>query len=86
MARPKKDDNVVTKTVNTRWIKNNLNRILNAEISDGDYQSFKEFVNIADELKSHFENLCNKTRQERIAALQAEIDALNAEKQFKNKF
>ena len=80
MARTKNGENPTIKVVNVRWTRNNLKRVLNAEISDGDYTIYKELAALADEIKNHFEELCNQSRQERIAKLQAELDALNAEK------
>ena len=80
MARTKNGENPTIKVVNVRWTRNNLKRVLNSEISDGDYTIYKELAVLADEIKNHFEELCNQSRQERIAKLQAELDALNAEK------
>lgn len=80
MSRTKNGENPTIKVVNVRWTRNNLKRILNSEISDGDYTIYKELAALADEIKNHFEELCNQSRQERIAKLQAELDALNAEK------
>ena len=80
MARTKNWENPTIKVVNVRWTRNNLKRVLNSEISDGDYTIYKELAALADEIKNHFEELCNQSRQERIAKLQAELDALNAEK------
>ena len=80
MARTKNGENLTIKVVNVRWTRNNLKRVLNSEISDGDYTIYKELAALADEIKNHFEELCNQSRQERIAKLQAELDALNAEK------
>lgn len=80
MARTKNGENTTIKVVNVRWTRNNLKRVLNSEISDGDYTIYKELAALADEIKNHFEELCNQSRQERIAKLQAELDALNAEK------
>lgn len=80
MARTKNGENPTIKVVNVRWTRNNLKRVLNSEISDGDYTIYKELAALADEIKNHFEELCDQTRQERIAKLQAELDALNAEK------
>lgn len=80
MARTKNGENSTIKVVNVRWTRNNLKRVLNSEISDGDYTIYKELAALADEIKNHFEELCDQTRQERIAKLQAELDALNAEK------
>ena len=80
MARTKNGENSTIKVVNVRWTRNNLKRVLNSEISDGDYTIYKELAALADEIKNHFEELCNQSRQERIAKLQAELDALNAEK------
>lgn len=80
MARTKNGENPTIKVVNVRWTRNNLKRVLNSEISDGDYTIYKELAALADEIKNHFEELCNHSRQERIAKLQAELDALNAEK------
>lgn len=80
MARIKNGENPTIKVVNVRWTRNNLKRVLNSEISDGDYTIYKELAALADEIKNHFEELCNQSRQERIAKLQAELDALNAEK------
>ena len=80
MARTKNGENPTIKVVNVRWTRNNLKRVLNSEISDGDYTIYKELAALADEIKNHFEELCNQSRQERIAKLQAELDALSAEK------
>ena len=80
MARTKNGENPTIKVVNVRWTRNNLKRVLNSEISDGDYTIYKELAVLADEIKNHLEELCNQSRQERIAKLQAELDALNAEK------
>lgn len=80
MARTKNGENPTIKVVNVRWTRNNLKRVLNSEISDGDYTIYKELAALADEIKNQFEELCNQSRQERIAKLQAELDALNAEK------
>ena len=80
MARTKNGENPTIKVVNVRWTRNNLKRVLNSEISDGDYTIYKELAALADEIKNHFEELCNQSRQERITKLQAELDALNAEK------
>lgn len=80
MTRTKNGENPTIKVVNVRWTRNNLKRVLNSEISDGDYTIYKELAALADEIKNHFEELCNHSRQERIAKLQAELDALNAEK------
>lgn len=80
MTRTKNGENPTIKVVNVRWTRNNLKRVLNSEISDGDYTIYKELAALADEIKNHFEELCNQSRQERIAKLQAELDALNAEK------
>lgn len=79
MARPKNGETPIIKSVNVRWTRNSLRHILNSEITDGDYLSYKELADMANEIKNHFEELCNKTRQDRIAKLQAELDALNAE-------
>lgn len=79
MARPKNGETPAIKSVNVRWTRNSLRHILNSEITDGDYLSYKELADMANEIKNHFEELCNKTRQDRIAKLQAELDALNAE-------
>lgn len=80
MSRTKNGENPTIKVVNVRWTRNNLKRVLNSEISDGDYTIYKELAALADEIKNHFEEVCNQSRQERIAKLQAELDALNAEK------
>ena len=80
MTRTKNGENPTIKVVNVRWTRNNLKRVLNSEISDGDYTIYKELAALAYEIKNHFEELCNQSRQERIAKLQAELDALNAEK------
>ena len=80
MTRTKNGENPTIKVVNVRWTRNNLKRVLNSEISDGDYTIYKELAALADEIKNNFEELCNQSRQERIAKLQAELDALNAEK------
>ena len=80
MTRTKNGENPTIKVVNVCWTRNNLKRVLNSEISDGDYTIYKELAALADEIKNHFEELCNQSRQERIAKLQAELDALNAEK------
>lgn len=80
MVRTKNGENPTIKVVNVRWTRNNLKRVLNSEISDGDYTIYKELAALTDEIKNHFEELCNQSRQERIAKLQAELDALNAEK------
>lgn len=77
MARTKNGENPTIKVVNVRWTRNNLKRVLNSEISDGDYTIYKELAALADEIKNHFEEVCNQSRQERIAKLQAELDALN---------
>lgn len=79
MARPKNGETPTIKSVNVRWTRNSLRHILNSEITDGDYLSYKELADMANEIKNHFEELCNKTRRDRIAKLQAELDALNAE-------
>lgn len=79
MARPKNGETPTIKSVNVRWTRNSLRHILNSEITDGDYLSYKELADMANEIKNHFEELCNKTRQDRIDKLQAELDALNAE-------
>lgn len=79
MARTKNGENPTIKKVNVRLTRNALRHVLNSEITDGDYLSYKELADMANEIKIHFEDLCNKTRQDRIAKLQAELDALNAE-------
>lgn len=79
MARPKNGENPTMKQVNVRYVRNSMKHVLNSEITDGDYLSYKELADMADEIKNHFDELCNKTRQDRIAKLQAELDQLNAE-------
>ena len=44
MARTKNGENPTIKVVNVRWTRNNLKRVLNSEISDGDYTIYKELA------------------------------------------